>query len=67
MYSEMQMLLWVLFGYAMGSIPFAFLLARGAGVDIRVAGSGNVGAANVLRTSGLGRAIAVAEHDEVDR
>ncbi len=46
------MLPWILFGYALGSVPFAFLLARRAGVDVRVAGSGNVGAANVLRTSG---------------
>ena len=43
---------WILFGYAVGSVPFAFLLARRAGIDVRVAGSGNVGAANVLRTSG---------------
>jgi len=46
------MLPWILFGYAIGSVPFAYLLARRAGVDVRVAGSGNVGAANVLRTSG---------------
>lgn len=46
------MLPWILFGYAVGSVPFAFLLARRAGVDVRLAGSGNVGAANVLRTSG---------------
>jgi len=46
------MLPWILFGYAVGSVPFAFLLARRAGIDVRVAGSGNVGAANVLRTSG---------------
>ena len=39
----------VLFGYFAGSVPFAFLLARRAGIDVRVAGSGNVGAANVLR------------------
>src|SRR5262245_3392512 len=43
---------WILFGYALGSVPFAFILARRAGIDVRVAGSGNVGAANVLRTSG---------------
>ena len=43
---------WILFGYMVGSVPFAYLLARRAGVDVRVAGSGNVGAANVLRTSG---------------
>jgi glycerol-3-phosphate acyltransferase PlsY len=37
-------------GYLLGSIPFAFLLARRhRGIDLRQAGSGNVGAANVLR------------------
>ena len=49
----------VLFGYLAGSVPFAFLLARRAGIDVRVAGSGNVGAANVLRTTGTGRAVTV--------
>lgn len=39
-------------GYLLGSIPFAFLLARRKGIDLRRAGSGNVGASNVLRTSG---------------
>ena len=43
----------IVLGYAFGSVPFAFLLARRAGIDVRVAGSGNVGAANVLRTTGL--------------
>lgn len=47
------MLPWILCGYAFGSVPFAFLLARRAGIDVRVAGSGNVGAANVLRTTGM--------------
>src|SRR6476619_5978528 len=41
----------ILVGYAFGSVPFAFIVARRAGIDIRVAGSGNVGAANVLRTT----------------
>jgi glycerol-3-phosphate acyltransferase PlsY len=50
----------IVIGYLLGSIPFAFLLSRRLeGIDIRRAGSGNVGAANVLRTSGLGAAIAV--------
>jgi acyl phosphate:glycerol-3-phosphate acyltransferase len=53
----------VLFGYLAGSVPFAFLLARGAGIDVRVAGSGNVGAANVLRTTGAWRAVAVMSLD----
>jgi glycerol-3-phosphate acyltransferase PlsY len=45
-------------GYLLGSIPFAFLLARRRGIDLRQVGSGNVGAANVLRTSGVMHAIA---------
>jgi glycerol-3-phosphate acyltransferase PlsY len=40
-------------GYLVGSIPFAWLLARRlGGVDIRVIGSGNVGAANAYRAIG---------------
>ena len=42
--------------YLLGSIPFAFLLARRRGIDLRQTGSGNVGASNVLRTSGAGPA-----------
>jgi len=38
--------------YLVGSIPFAFLVARAKGVDIRKVGSGNVGATNVGRTLG---------------
>src|SRR3954470_1895556 len=49
----------VLIGYLAGSVPFAFLLARKAGVDVRLAGSGNVGAANVLRTAGASRGVLV--------
>ena len=47
----------VAFGYLAGSIPFAFLLARRRGIDLRHTGSGNVGAANVLRTSGVPNAV----------
>jgi glycerol-3-phosphate acyltransferase PlsY len=57
------MLPWILLGYAVGSVPFAFLLARRAGVDVRVAGSGNVGAANVLRTSGTSLGVTVLALD----
>jgi glycerol-3-phosphate acyltransferase PlsY len=49
----------IVLAYVVGSIPFAFLLSRKRGVDLRRAGSGNVGAANVLRTTGA-RAAAVA-------
>src|SRR3954465_8607507 len=54
---------WILFGYALGSVPFAYLLARRAGIDVRVAGSGNVGAANVLRTSGASLGVTVMALD----
>ena len=47
----------VTFGYLAGSVPFAFLLARRRGVDLRRTGSGNVGATNVLRTSGVPNAV----------
>ena len=57
------MLPWILFGYALGSVPFAFLLARRAGIDVRVAGSGNVGAANVVRTSGVPLGVTVMALD----
>ena len=47
----------VVAAYLIGSVPFAFLLARRRGVDLRLAGSGNVGASNVLRTSGVQLAV----------
>ena len=47
----------VVWGYLAGSLPLSFLLARRHGVDLRLSGSGNVGAANVLRTSGVTSAV----------
>lgn len=42
-----------LLGYALGSIPFGYLLAKKAGYgDIRRLGSGNIGATNLLRVGG---------------
>lgn len=49
----------ILIGYFAGSMPFAYLLARRAGIDVRRAGSGNVGAANVMRTTGRWRGVIV--------
>jgi acyl phosphate:glycerol-3-phosphate acyltransferase len=60
----MFILLLVAGGYFVGSVPFAFLLARHVGgVDIRRAGSGNVGAANVARTTGAAVALGVVVLD----
>lgn len=49
----MTLLVGVLAAYLLGAIPVGYLVARGFGVvDIRSHGSGNIGAANVLRTAG---------------
>ena len=45
-------------GYLAGSIPFAFLVSRARGVDVRRSGSGNVGATNVMRSVGRGAGLA---------
>jgi len=50
----------VLLAYLIGAVPFGYLFVRvGTGQDVRGLGSGNIGATNVLRTTGRGFAIAV--------
>lgn len=45
--------------YLLGAIPFGYLLVRWkTGADVRAAGSGNIGATNVMRTTGRGAGIA---------
>ncbi|HLK12619.1 MAG TPA: glycerol-3-phosphate 1-O-acyltransferase PlsY [Candidatus Binatia bacterium] len=58
-----SLLLLLVLAYACGTIPTGVLLARRAGVDVRRAGSGNVGAANVARTAGLGLGLATLAGD----
>ena len=53
----------VALGYLAGSIPFAVLAGKLAGVNVREQGSGNPGATNVARTSGFAAGAAVAALD----
>jgi len=50
--------------YLIGGIPFGYLLVRWrTGEDVRTSGSGNIGATNVLRTSGRGLGVATLALD----
>lgn len=49
----------LLIAYLLGAIPFGYLLVKWkTGADVRAAGSGNIGATNVLRTNGRASGIA---------
>ena len=49
----------IVIAYLIGGIPFGFLLVKlTTGRDVRAEGSGNIGATNVLRTTGRGVAVA---------
>lgn len=50
-------LLGLVAAYLLGAVPFAYLVARARGVDIRTVGSGNVGATNVFRAVGKGAGV----------
>src|ERR1041385_857706 len=53
MIQGLRLLLPVLIGYLLGSIPFGYLIVRAIrGIDIREYGSHNIGATNVLRVVG---------------
>jgi glycerol-3-phosphate acyltransferase PlsY len=54
----------ILLAYFIGSVPFAFLTARRWGaVDLHDVGSGNIGAANVFRVSGVKAGLLAAALD----
>ena len=49
----------LLLAYLLGAIPFGYVLVKWkTGADVRSAGSGNIGATNVLRTTGRAAGIA---------
>ncbi len=52
-------LLAIVIAYLLGGIPFGFLLVKFTkGADVRESGSGNIGATNVLRTTGRAAGVA---------
>ena len=60
----MQGLLAIIVAYLLGGIPFGFLLVKlTRGADVRESGSGNIGATNVLRTTGRAAAVATLVFD----
>jgi glycerol-3-phosphate acyltransferase PlsY len=55
----MMPLLAIVLAYLIGAIPFGYVVVKyTSGRDVRDFGSGNIGATNVLRTTGRGPAIA---------
>jgi len=54
-----MLLLYGACGYLLGSLSGSLLLGRMRGVDVRLAGSGNAGGTNALRTQGWGFALLV--------
>ena len=60
----MMPLLAVAIAYLLGSIPFGYVLVKWrTGADVRAAGSGNIGATNVLRTTGRAAGVATLALD----
>ena len=49
----MELVLYYLGAWLLGSVPFALLLGRMKGLDLRTTGSGNPGATNLARAAGF--------------
>ncbi len=49
----LKLLLLAFMAFVLGSIPTGLLLAKRRGIDLRTIGSRNIGATNVLRTTGM--------------
>ena len=49
----------VLLSFLIGSVPFAYIVARIKGIDLTKVGSGNIGATNVWRSIGPAAGTAV--------
>ena len=48
-----NLIILIIFGYLLGSIPWGYLICKAKGIDIRKVGSGNIGGTNVIRASGF--------------
>lgn len=48
-----EIIIWAIVSYLIGSVSFGYIISKDAGVDIRSTGSGNIGTTNALRTLGV--------------
>ncbi|MHC4468377.1 MAG: glycerol-3-phosphate acyltransferase [Planctomycetota bacterium] len=49
---DIQFLILIVFAYFLGAVPFGFLIGKALGKDLRLLGSGNIGATNATRALG---------------
>lgn len=59
----MKIILLSISAFILGSIPIGLIIAKSRGIDLKKAGSGNIGATNVLRTTGKLSAILTLSGD----